>query len=215
MVKARLRVIVVGWLALTGRVCADNLAVDIVDESGRPEANAVISLVPADQTLPVVNVGPAGAKIIDQHDEMFDPLVTVVQRGGSVTFTNSDKTQHHVYSFAPIKRFQFLLKPGDRSPALVFDQPGVAAIGCNIHDHMVTYVFVADTPYIVQTNASGYGVISNIPKGAYRARAWHPDMKPGKAPAQAMVEVGPGARLRMVVPILPKSMTSMHEMRGY
>ncbi len=83
------------------------------------------------------------------------------------------------------------MKPGDRSPAVVFDQPGVAAIGCNIHDQMVTYVFVADTPYTALTGADGHGVVVNVPNGSYRAHVWHPDLKPGRAPPETSVEVAP------------------------
>ncbi len=107
MVKALARVVVVGWLVLAGRAGADELAVDVVDENGHAAPNAVVSLEPAGQSLPPVNTAPPEARIIDQHNEMFDPLVTVLRRGGSVTFTNSDKTQHHVYSFASVKRFSF------------------------------------------------------------------------------------------------------------
>ena len=84
--------------------------------------------------------------MIDQRNETFLPLVTIVRKGGQVIFTNNDTTMHQVYSFSPIKQFDFEIDEGRHSEPVVFDKPGVASIGCNIHDHMITYVYVADTP---------------------------------------------------------------------
>jgi plastocyanin len=114
--------LVAGWLASFACAAADNLAFDIVDEAGRPVADAVVSVVPVDGAL---TQAPPEARVIDQSHETFIPLVTVLHPGGTVTFTNSDLTQHHVYSFSKAKRFQLLVRPGERSPPLTFDQAGV------------------------------------------------------------------------------------------
>jgi hypothetical protein len=48
-------------------------------------------------------------------------------------------------------------------------------MGCNIHDNMVGYVGVVDTPYFAKTPASGT-VTMNLPAGRYRLQIWHPDL---------------------------------------
>jgi hypothetical protein len=45
-------------------------------------------------------------------------------------------------------------------------------LGCNIHDTMVGFVGVVDSPYFVKTAESGSAVLT-LPAGRYRLRAWH------------------------------------------
>jgi hypothetical protein len=59
---------------------------------------------------------------------------------------------------------------------VVFDKPGVVVLGCNIHDSMVAWVLVVDTPYFARTDGSGVATLANLPPGDYRLRAWHSPM---------------------------------------
>jgi len=45
-----------------------------------------------------------------------------------------------------------LYKGSDIEP-IQFDKPGLVILGCNIHDDMIGYIFVADNEYAVKTNA--------------------------------------------------------------
>ena len=65
-------------------------------------------------------------------------------------FPNSDNVRHQVYSFSPAKRFQLPLYAGTPAAPVVFDRPGVVAIGCNIHDQMSAYLVVVDMPYFAR-----------------------------------------------------------------
>ena len=94
--------------------------------------------------------------IIDQRDETFIPLVSLIRAAARVVFTNHDTTMHQVYSFSPIKQFAFEIDQGQRSQPVVFDKPGVSSIGCNIHDQMMTFVYVADSPWAAITDAKGH-----------------------------------------------------------
>src|SRR5262245_51016288 len=38
--------------------------------------------------------------VIDQRHEQFVPRVSIVRRGTEVAFPNTDRVQHHVYSFS-------------------------------------------------------------------------------------------------------------------
>ena len=44
---------------------------------------------------------------------------------------------------------------GEAKEAIVFDQPGVVVLGCNIHDWMAAYVVVLATPWFAQSGADG------------------------------------------------------------
>ena len=118
------------------------------------------------------------------------PFVTAMRRGDTLAFTNSDRTRHHVYSFSPIKQFEFVMNPGESSQAVKFDQPGVGVIGCNIHDKMIAYAFVTEAPFMAPTGADGRAVMTGLAKGRYRVAVWHPRMTAEASVAEQTIEAG-------------------------
>ncbi|MFT5445153.1 MAG: plastocyanin [Gammaproteobacteria bacterium] len=71
-----------------------------------------------------------------------------------VDFPNSHDVLHHVYSFSPAKCFELTLYHGNTASPITFNKPGVVVLGCNIHDRMIGYVYVCDSPYFEKmTNA--------------------------------------------------------------
>ena len=88
--------------------------------------------------------------------------------------------RHHVYSFSPAKRFELPLYVGTPADPVVFDRPGVVTIGCNIHDWMIGYIYVAETPHLGRTGADGQVRLDNLPAGRYVVRVWHPRMEPSE-----------------------------------
>ena len=157
------------------------------DASGRAAANAVVLLEPLAGTVPTPHA-PVEA-IIDQRHEAFLPLVVVVRKGGHVVFTNHDTTKHQVYSFSAIKQFQFVIGQGDTSAPVEFPLAGIAAIGCNIHDQMIAYVFVGQAPYAAVTDENGRVTISDVNQGRYHVAVWHPQMGINASPVRTDVEV--------------------------
>jgi hypothetical protein len=93
--------------------------------------------------------------------------------GTAVTFPNRDSVRHQVYSFSPAKRFELPLYTGVPQ-AVTFDKPGVVILGCNIHDWMIGYVYVSESPYFAKTDAHGKAVLTDLPPRAYVLRVWHP-----------------------------------------
>jgi plastocyanin len=192
-----------GVFIASAPVAAANVDVQISDSAGHPAANAVVALTSQAGPMPASHL-PMEA-IVDQRHETFLPLVTLIRKGGHVIFTNNDTTMHQVYSFSPIKQFEFEMDEGRRSAPVVFDKPGVASIGCNIHDHMITYVYVADAPWAVLTDGKGHAVVTDVPLGNYRVDLWHPQLMPGRpAPSTTLVVNGP-TKFVLAVPLLAAS----------
>ena len=77
-----------------------------------------------------------------------------------------------------------MLSPGESSTPLVLDRAGVIAVGCNIHDSMINYLYVSDAPWIARTGADGLATIRGVPAGGgYRVQTWQPRLRPGRAPS--------------------------------
>jgi plastocyanin len=194
--------------------CAAAATVDvrIVDSAGAPAANAVVSLMPDENGAAIAARTPRQS-VIDQRHETFLPLVVIVRKGGRVIFTNNDTTMHQVYSFSPIKQFEFEIDRGRTSTPVVFDKAGVAAIGCNIHDNMVAFVYVADAPIAVITDEEGKARIEDVPEGAYHVAVWHPQLRIGRRPAPSALNVGAHAvSFSATLPLLQSAMPAMSHM---
>ena len=163
------------------------VSVAVADPAGRPLADAVVMLEPAGAK---VAVKPMAGVEISQSKRQFHPSLTVVTVGTPVTFPNFDTVRHHVYSFSPIKTFELKLYAGVPNAPVVFDKPGAAVLGCNIHDRMSAWVVVVDTPYHARSGADGRARLDGIPPGSYRLRGWHAGVAPGQEPAPQTLAVG-------------------------
>ena len=188
------------------------VTVQLADESGRPVADAIVSLVPLDAAaaktapaLPVPAAGATAAVEITQRNKDFTPLVTVVRAGSTVTFSNRDKVQHHIYSLSAPKKFEIPLHRPGHEAAITFDQPGVVACGCNIHDWMSAYVVVVATPWFAKSGAEGTVTLPAAPAGRYRAEVWHWRLAqtetreltlPAAAPVRFTLALQPDERIR-------------------
>jgi plastocyanin len=183
-----LRVALLWALALPALGAVD---VAVRDGEDRPLAGAVVFLQSsaaeaALKALPEQEIG--------QQDKAFIPDQLVVTVGTAVNFPNRDTVRHHVYSFSPPKRFELKLYTGTPSEPVLFDQPGVVVLGCNIHDHMVAWVIVVDTPWYGVTDAQGRVSLPDVPPGEYALRAWHRALPPGsETPTMALDVSGTGA----------------------
>ena len=150
---------------------AGSLAVSVRQRDDKPLVGAVITLEAQSPRLP--SAAPLKA-IMDQVNLAFVPDVLVIPVHSSVQFPNSDAISHQVYSFSSARKFQLPLYRGKPYPPVVFDQPGVVTLGCNIHDNMLAYILVTDAPFFGRTDSRGAWRVPNVPSGTYRLRVWHP-----------------------------------------
>ena len=156
-------------LALSAR--SAEISLQIKSAKGEAVADAVVSLVPVEGTVPPVS---ATARVeIEQEGQEFQPYVTVVQTGTRVVFPNHDNVQHHVYSLSKAKKFELPLYNPGNAESLVFDTPGLVTVGCNIHDWMISHLLVVPTPWFAKSDDKGVATIT-APAGRYRLELWHP-----------------------------------------
>jgi plastocyanin len=156
--------------ACIGAASAANVSFKLADPQGRVLDGAVVSLLPVGR-----NALPAPRPAhIEQVNKTFRPLVSVVQVGTVVDFPNHDTVRHHVYSFSSAKVFELKLYTGRAAQPVVFDKPGVVVLGCNIHDRMLAYVVVVETPWSAVAGTDGLATLRDVPPGEYTLQVWHP-----------------------------------------
>lgn len=114
---------------------------------------------------------------IIQRQAQFEPLVTVIPAGASVSFPNQDTTRHQVFSFSPPKVFSLDLYLREMPPPVHFEKPGVEVLGCNIHDPMQAFIVISQAPFFAMTDKSGYINLDQLPPGRYPMRIWHPRLE--------------------------------------
>lgn len=159
---------------------AAHLTVRVVDQRNAPVADAVVIAVPDDAGRQPAPPRRADVVVVDQKNLMFVPYLEVLRPGDSVVFHNSDGTRHHVYSFSPAKAFEFVLAPGQSSAPLVLDKPGIVAVGCNIHDRMIAWLYISDATWITHSGARGEVSFEALPAGGYHVHVWQPRLRPNE-----------------------------------
>ncbi len=150
-----------------GMAHAGEVTFRVTDATGQPVENAVVmSSAPGKSSA-------SGKFEMRQENLTFDPYLLVVPVGAEVTFPNLDRVRHHVYSFSKGNRFELKLYGKEEARSITFENAGIVAIGCNIHDEMVAYIRVVDSAAYGKTNAKGE-VTLTLP-AAGKVSVWHPD----------------------------------------
>lgn len=144
----------------------------VQDQNGRPIKNAVIEFIASD--VLGLTTSPK-TLVMDQVNKRFNPNVLVINKGDYVSFPNSDDIRHHVYSFSPVMPFELKLYSGKSKAPLQFNNAGISVLGCNIHDSMVGYIYIANSPYTILTNENGEAELNT--SLAYKSiNIWHPNL---------------------------------------
>ncbi len=150
------------------------LEIRVVRATGEPVANTVVVL--QERGSQAVTPPQAGSITIEQRGQLFQPMVSVIHVGSEVVFTNQDNFRHHVYSLSKPKRFELSLFSTDEVRDLAFDKPGIVALGCNIHDNMLGFLYIADTGIGAVSDAEGRVAFAGQPPGQYTVQVWHPGL---------------------------------------
>ncbi|WP_159437658.1 methylamine utilization protein [Ferrimonas marina] len=173
--SAQTAMIAIFCLVVSTGAQAERFGIKVLTSKGEPIEHAVAALIPKDSTTipPLIPSEPA---VLDQIDRQFKPYVLAIQAGQRVSFPNSDSIKHHVYSFSDPKTFELRLYKDKIPEPLEFETPGIVALGCNIHDWMIGYIYVAESPWFGISAADGEIGI-DLPAGEYRLKVWHPLMQ--------------------------------------
>jgi len=143
--------------------------------------------------------------VMTTRDKEFRPRVLAIPAGSRVQFSNEDPILHNVFSVSSAHPFDlgFLRKGPGRIRQ--FDAPAVVRVYCNVHQSMVGYVLVLDTPYFTQPAADGSFVLASLPKGAGRLTVWHEQTDPWTAAAtpSAGAATPIAARIEVTHPQVP------------
>lgn len=175
------------WALTVPLAHAATVTAQLQDASGKSLPDGVVFLESREaKQLAKPLAGVEMAQVARQ----FTPRVLVVPAGTAVSFPNRDTVRHHVYSFSPTKKFELKLYIGTATSPVVFDQPGIAVLGCNIHDNMSAWVVVVETPYFAQGDGKGTVTLRDVPAGNYRLRVWHPGLAVGAPAAEQALVVG-------------------------
>jgi plastocyanin len=162
---------------LSSVASAGSLAVTARDQDSAPIAELVVWLTPVDGKLPPLPAAGSLQAVVEQKDEEFNPYIIAVRTGTEVRFPNLDDVQHHVYSLSRPAKFDIPLHGGNITESIVLDHAGLVPVGCNIHDWMLSYVVVIDSPWFAQTTAAGMVTLADLPPGDYQLEAWNPRLR--------------------------------------
>lgn len=200
---------------LSGWAAAGNLQVLVLDKEGKPVADAVVVVLPANKGEPKA---PLPLQVtVNQEKMRFIPAVSVVGVGAKAKFINNDPWEHHVrgsaagvaqFNAAAGSGFELRLdgkadgKPG-KSAEAVFEKAGAVLLGCHIHGSMRGHVYVSESPWAVLTGADGIANVEQLPDGPAQVKVWHADQLIDIASQQATVSAAP-AKATMQLSVMPR-----------
>ena len=171
---------------------AAEIEVTVLDRDGEPVPNvAVYVRSDHDAPLPV----PTDTAVLDQIDTRFVPHLLVVQAGTQVKFSNSDVIAHHIYSFSRPNDFVLPMFKGDLKPQVIFDHGGVVTVGCDIHDHMLAYIFVVDSNVFGKTRFDGKAQLTTDNAGGLTVSIWSPRINLNEEELTQTIKAGRSAQV--------------------
>lgn len=141
------------------------------------------------------NAGRANTPEMAQRDTAFGPPLLVVPVGASVEFPNRDPFFHNVFSYSGPKRFDLGRYPRGESKAVVFDEPGIVKIYCEVHEFMRAAVIVTENPFHAVVAQDGSFRIEGVPPGRHTLVVW--DADGGEKRTEVAVVAGKGAHVQI------------------
>ena len=124
-----------------------------------------------------VKAGPPAPAVqktvrLDQKGLVFTPRVLPIQRGWTVEFLNSDPVAHNVYTLDG-EKYDLGTWPQGQTRKYAFQKAGVYRQLCKVHDDMIAFVVVLETPWFAVSDKEGKFSLSSLPPGNYTLAVWH------------------------------------------
>lgn len=175
---------------------AAEIEVTVLDRHGQPVPDVAV-YIESDHRghLPI----PANPAVMHQLDSRFDPDLLIVQTGTRVQFPNNDRVAHHVYSFSKPNNFVLPMFKGNMRPQVAFEYPGVVTVGCNLHDHMISYILVVDSQAFGKTGSDGKVQLEADNPGGLTVNIWNPRLQLDGEVLSQTVTAGRSAQLTFLL----------------
>jgi plastocyanin len=126
---------------------------------------------PADASPDVAKTRPQ----LNQVGQEFTPRVLGITVGTTVDFYNFDPVFHNVFSYSKAKRFDLGRYGKGKARSVTFNKAGLVKVFCDIHSNMAAFIFVVDSPMVVQPDENGNFLLRHVPPGTYALKVWHPE----------------------------------------
>ena len=157
-----------------GGCCTDGATVDDTDRSLLVSANGGIANVVVTLTVEgTTATAPTGKVIMDQASCRFEPHISVMPVGSTISFTNSDAVSHNVHTFSTKNDSLNKTVASGGSMDLKVGKAEPIKIACDIHPWMTSYAVVTDATHWAVTDAEGNFSLAGVPPGEYRVDFWH------------------------------------------
>ena len=178
---------------------AAEISVLVVSQKSQPVSDSYIELYSSSLPPP-----PPQKSIVDQVNKEFVPLHSAVPVGSTVSFPNSDNIQHQIYSFSKSKPFDLPLYEGNHTQELTFTKGGVIQMGCNIHDWMLSFLYVYESSFFAQSDEQGVVTFKDVPSGEYELRVWSPLLKNNRKIVTQKISVTQNQQITQTIKVRKK-----------
>lgn len=207
--KLLIKLLASGFVAIMSfNVLAQPTSILVLTKDKQATENIGISITPLFD-LPDELKKPK-SRVMNQINTQFSPHILMAQKGAQISFPNSDSVQHHVYSFSEAKTFELKLYKDQKPEPLKFDSTGDVTLGCNIHDWMLGYIYVVDTPFFGKTNESGLLTV-DLPEGKYEVKVHSPLLQSADINTTQQINVANSEKKSFTISLSQPLLPSLNE----
>ena len=141
----------------------------IGDKGGLNDYSAFVVYIKEGDKLPKLTNKKTSIEI-GQINKKFSPIVTAVNKNSEILFKNYDDIYHNVFSLTPGNQFDLGVFKGNQSytdklqkkeskktkkPIVKFKRPGKVKVFCNIHEDMMSTIYVFNHGYYANVAKDG------------------------------------------------------------
>ena len=149
-----------------------NKRYQIVTKAGIMAPDPPLAVIYLEGKFPAPSAPPR-VQMVQKNLGFVTPLLAV-EKGTVVEFPNLDDTYHNIFSYSKPKRFDLGRYRSDERPipSQVFNEAGLVALHCDIHEHMRGIILILETPHFTKSDPEGRFRLGGLPAGHYTLKAW-------------------------------------------
>ena len=155
-------------ILLCSSAVALELTLHLNEKKNLPLDGTIVELVGHDLVS-----APQNDHVINQINKDFDPPISIVPKGSTILLLNEDSFKHHIYSLSKGNQFDIPLFSKPSQKEVLLNNHGIVKMGCNIHDWMISYVYVNESDLVKEVSKSPV-TFSGLSAGEYQVRVWNP-----------------------------------------